>query len=127
VQVVPIPRNTEFLLLATVTAEAAAGVRDRDLSPALYNRFCIIYMPDIGVPVIGDSVDSAVVAGRKEAEQIMSVVSGGMLARAQQVGGALMDLKLAQATDAGGKAINIALEDNANAAVGVFQSPLFLW
>ncbi len=79
------------------------------------------------MPVIGDSVDSAVVAGRKEAEQIMSVVSGGMLARAQQVGGALMDLKLAQATDAGGKAINIALEDNANAAVGVFQSPLFLW
>jgi hypothetical protein len=117
--VVPIARDTEFLLLATMTSESAAVARDRDLSPALYNRFCIIYMTDIGAPIMGEALDAAAAVGRKEAEHIMRVVSGDKLSRCQQVGTAMMDLKLAKALDADGRAINVAMEDSANAAVRV--------
>ncbi len=58
-EVVPIPRDTEFLLLATMTAESASSVRAGDLSPALYNRFCVIFMTDIGLPVMGEPADTA--------------------------------------------------------------------
>jgi hypothetical protein len=116
-EVVPIPRDSEFLLLATMTAES--GSSGRDLSPALYNRFCVVYMTDLGLPVMGEPADTAATRGREEAGEILKVVSGGQLTSPAALASALVDLKLGKALDAAGRAINIGVEDSVNASVTV--------
>jgi hypothetical protein len=118
-EVVPIPRDTEFLLLATMTAESGSSVRGHDLSPALYNRFCVVYMTDVGLPVMGEPADTAATRGRQEAAEMLKVVSGGQLTSPTALAAALMDLKLGKALDATRRAINIGLEDSVNASVTV--------
>ncbi len=118
-EVVPIPRDSEFLLLATMTAESGSSVRGRDLSPALYNRFCVVYMTDLGLPVMGEPADTAATRGREEAGEILNVVSGGQLTSPAALAAALVDLKLGKALDATGRAINIGVEDSVNASVTV--------
>ncbi len=117
-EVVPIRADSQFLLLATMTADASASTSrsGKEPTPALYNRFAVVFMNDVGSPYLAEDADTARRAGRAEVATIVSTVSGGTLVGAEKLSGALMDLKHAVAEDAEGHRITVVV-DNASAAL----------
>ncbi len=119
-EVVPIKSNSEFLMFATMTADGKASGRERELSPALYNRFTIVYLSDVGVPTISESQETAFARAAEEVNGILQVVGGNQIPAdlVVKLGRALLQLKLGEAEEAGSR-IDLVAQDTANASITV--------